>query len=172
MKGFQTVRLAVTDWAATLSDPVARAGLEAELVEILTPDVLRHLPAPLQLSNSDGAVTDWTAARAEEGTVYLVKDSATEELAGLLFLAMMSEQPESKQCHVGYLLAERAWGKGYATELVTGLVDALKPEAPLTLLGGVDTENPASARVLEKVGFRKQAGLSVEHTTIFVLQLL
>ena len=171
MKGFQTERLAVTDWAETLSDPKTRTDLEAELVEILTPDVVRHLPVPLQLAGSDNAITEWTSARAEEGTVFLVTVSTTEELSGLMLLAMMSEPSEAKQCHVGYLLAERAWGKGYATELVTGLVEAMKSEAPVTLLGGVDTENPASARVLEKAGFRPNAQLSDDGTSIFVLEL-
>ena len=84
---------------------------------------------------------------------------------------MFGTPADEKRCHIGYLLAEPTWGKGYATELVTGLVEALRSEAPMTLLGGVDTKNPASARVLEKAGFRLSAELSDDETSIFALEL-
>ena len=51
------------------------------------------------------------------------------------------------------MLAESAWGKGFATELITGLVNWCRENAIKSITGGVEHNNPASARVLEKCGF-------------------
>ncbi len=59
------------------------------------------------------------------------------------------------EVRVGYVLAESAWGQGYASELLCGFVaqwDARRPAA--RLLAGVDRDNAASRRVLEKAGFQ------------------
>ncbi|XBQ17409.1 MAG: GNAT family N-acetyltransferase [Oceanicaulis sp.] len=53
----------------------------------------------------------------------------------------------------GYWLAPSAWGKGYATEAGRAMVAALTARGARTLKAGWFTDNPASARVLEKLGF-------------------
>lgn len=80
------------------------------------------------------------------------------------------------------MLAEPFWGKGFGTEIVAGLVnfsqqlvasdaDAFGKELRC-LKGGVSSDNPASAHILRKCGFREakeQAGSADE--TMFELIL-
>ena len=54
---------------------------------------------------------------------------------------------------IGYMFAQSAWGKWYASELVLGLVATLRAAGFKYAFGGVADQNPASARVLEKAGF-------------------
>jgi RimJ/RimL family protein N-acetyltransferase len=56
-------------------------------------------------------------------------------------------------------LAHRLWGRGLATEIANVLVDwhrAHPMNEPGTLTAFATTDNVASRRVLEKVGFRLQ----------------
>lgn len=151
MTGFATKRLRVTPWEAALDDPAGRPALERRLAQILTPPVLRPLPPSVQLDETEGQTANWIAARRDVSDVWLVETDGT--LIGLLML--FSDPDGDEDCaHLGYLFAEEAWGKGYATELVRGLAAHLDGTARITLLAGVDRANPASARVLEKSGFR------------------
>ena len=55
---------------------------------------------------------------------------------------------------LGYVLAPEVWGKGYASEAVTAVVDAaFSLTHCVEIHASVRVENPASRRVLEKVGF-------------------
>jgi RimJ/RimL family protein N-acetyltransferase len=53
----------------------------------------------------------------------------------------------------GYWYAVSAWGRGVATEAGQAMVDALREAGAARLTAGYFTTNPASARVLEKLGF-------------------
>ena len=58
----------------------------------------------------------------------------------------------SVEVRLGYLLAENAWGKGFASELIEGFVDWCRGQEAITsLAGGVEADNAASRRVLELV---------------------
>lgn len=55
---------------------------------------------------------------------------------------------------IGYTLASRHWGNGYAVEAVQALVDWLfTDESRTRLTGMLHPDNPASAMVLERTGF-------------------
>ena len=63
---------------------------------------------------------------------------------------------------VGYWLAEDAWGRGYATDanrLVAHL--AFRHLSATALVAEVFHGNDASARVLEKVGYRRRPGIEL-----------
>ena len=73
----------------------------------------------------------------------------------LLFLAEWAAS-SAVEIRVGYLLAEPYWGRGFASELIAGLVAWCRQQPSVEFLaGGVAADNPASARVLEKNGFRQ-----------------
>ena len=56
---------------------------------------------------------------------------------------------------IGYWLAAKHWGKGYATEAVRALIDhAFTDLAVPALQSNVRVTNPTSRRVLEKCGFQ------------------
>jgi len=53
----------------------------------------------------------------------------------------------------GYWFARNAWGAGYATEAGAAMIAACEAEGVGPLQAGHYTDNPASGRVLEKLGF-------------------
>ena len=64
---------------------------------------------------------------------------------------------------IGYLLAPEAWGEGYATDAVGLLCEYAFDERRLNeVVAAVYATNPASARVLEKVGFQREGVLRRE----------
>jgi len=68
--------------------------------------------------------------------------------------------------HIGYLLGESYWGKGYATEILKGLIGFLESEDKITnLIAGVAKDNVASIKLLHKLGFIKSS--SEDNGTIF-----
>ena len=60
------------------------------------------------------------------------------------------------EAEIGYTLAPESQGTGYATEIVTALLDYLYTQAHFTnITASVDPDNAPSIRVLEKTGFHK-----------------
>jgi RimJ/RimL family protein N-acetyltransferase len=59
----------------------------------------------------------------------------------------------SGSVEIGYWVARSFWGLGYATEACTALVDIARTLRLASLEGSHFVDNPASARVLEKLGF-------------------
>jgi len=55
---------------------------------------------------------------------------------------------------LGYWIARSFWGYGYATEASIALIDIAKSLGIVQLEGSHFLDNPASARVLEKLGFK------------------
>ncbi len=72
---------------------------------------------------------------------------------------MLAESPldeSTVDVRIGYVIAETSWGRGLATELLSGLVDWMRIEPSIhTLTGGVDLTNHASVRVMENNGFHR-----------------
>ena len=54
---------------------------------------------------------------------------------------------------MGYWIAKPFWGRGYATEACVALIDIARTLGIPALEGSHFLDNPASARVLEKLGF-------------------
>lgn len=85
---------------------------------------------------------------------YFVLDNTTSKTIGLI--KFVEDSPGVIE--IGYSLFEEHWGKGYATEMAEAMVAyALQALKPQKLIGFVDSRNPASMRVLEKVGLIKES---------------
>ena len=115
------------------------------------------------------AVERWIVERKAESDVYTVRSIISGEFLGLLILA---KPPGVSDIHLGYLFAETAWGNGYATELLRGVVTVAKANKSgrsIKLVAGVERDNAASIRVLEKAGFDRAEGSDVETDTYFYL---
>ena len=163
---FDTDRLTVRSWDRELSDTVARRRLVTELESLLDPQVLAHLPPSLQ--RTEGTVEDWIGAAGAESRVHTVRCHEGSRLVGLLILAHFPDEEALLSLHLGYLFAVEAWGNGYATELVTGLVSWSAGQSfDIRITGGVGKDNPASAAVLRKAGFERSAALSTSDTDMF-----
>ncbi|WP_127106354.1 GNAT family N-acetyltransferase [Pararhodobacter zhoushanensis] len=148
---FTTERLSVVRWAPILGDPAQRSALERELDTLLSAEVLSDLPPSMQRQATGQSVSAWIDDRAAESDVFVLRGLMEQKLVGLLILNVTPDPVPL--LHLGYLLDHAVWGRGYATELVCGLLKAAQRAAPLRLIGGVSRDNPASARVLQKAGF-------------------
>ncbi|SDE07974.1 GNAT family N-acetyltransferase [Kordiimonas lacus] len=170
---FETDRLTVTHWRADLADPEARRALELTLPGILAPETTAFLPPHMQLGAAAEAAT-WIDARAAESDVCLVK-THDDMLLGLLIL-FVADEDERMVVRIGYLLDQAQWGKGYASELLAGLVDWCRGQVqsggkPMELIGGVEADNGASIRVLEKAGFALEGDTSTDTNRYYHLQV-
>jgi RimJ/RimL family protein N-acetyltransferase len=68
--------------------------------------------------------------------------------------AISLERRGTDRLTLGYALAPEIWGKGFATESVRVMVDAAFSLSSVSVIdASVQVDNPASRRVLEKVGF-------------------
>ncbi len=72
-------------------------------------------------------------------------------------------EPDSRNAIIGYFVDKQHWSNGYATEMVQALVRFGFEQLQLhRIYANCDAENPATRRVLEKVGMR-QEGLLRQH---------
>lgn len=63
-----------------------------------------------------------------------------------------------RQAYLGYTLARSAWGQGYASEAAHKLLDYLFRVLDLhRVIADCDIDNAASIRLLERLGFRREA---------------
>lgn len=169
MENFETTRLRVEGWRPSVARRSSRELLIDELTSVLTCTVMRHLPAVLHVEQTRDAIAQWIADRNAETEVLTLRDRTLSTLLGLLILAEIPDNDGRRSLHLGYLFGQAAWGRGYATELVSGLVEQVKSQGTAArIVGGVENANKASARVLEKAGFEKLTLLSNKRQTFFV----
>ncbi len=167
---FETDRLTVAVWDDVIASSEERAALSRDLIGVLTPPVLAHLPPSMQLSHP-AEISDWTTARQAESTVLTVRATGAD-LVGLVILARAPGEMYPDTFHIGYLLAEAAWGHGYATELIAGLVAWFRKQGDaVQLWGGVSRDNGASARVLTKNGFVSDEASATADAEIYGLYI-
>lgn len=123
---------------------------------MMTDAVTRYLPDSWQGRYDPARAEAWIAARESEGPLLVVTERATDEVVGLLLLfESANDDATAIGIRLGYLLAEAAWGRGLATELVGGLVDWCRRRPTIhTLIGGVADNNQASIRALASNGFQ------------------
>ncbi len=73
-------------------------------------------------------------------------------------VAFLISKSDPRQAHIGCTLARQAWGKGYAKEAVSRLLDYLFRDLNLhRVVAGCDVENIRSFSLLERLGFRREA---------------
>lgn len=145
---FQTARLTVkeADLELSLSE---RSALHQRIPQILTPAVVENLPPYFHGIDSCHLAQQWLEHMLAESRLFLVSsDDGT--LMGLLFAYVDNDN----DAHIGYLLAQEFWGKGFASELLQGFISEVSnSENWSKLIGGVDQTNIASAKLLKKLGF-------------------
>ncbi len=117
------------------------------------PEVMRHVGhGPVaDLAATERLLAAYADHQAAHGFgFWAVQERASGELVGDAGL----ERTLRGEVELGYTLARAAWGRGYATEAGELCVAEARELGLSELVGVVDVGNPASARVLEKLGFR------------------
>lgn len=146
------------------------------------PDVVRYVPySPLDLADVERRIaTTWSTTRFTQqgdGVCLAVEEQSTGELLGDVVLFWRSEADRAGE--VGYIFDPRFSGRGYATEAVGALLalgfDGLGLHR---ITAELDERNTSSARVVERLGFRREARLvdsgwfKEEWSTLLVFGLL
>ncbi|MFC4293135.1 GNAT family N-acetyltransferase [Sphingorhabdus arenilitoris] len=65
---------------------------------------------------------------------------------------------------IGYWIARPYWGLGYASEAARAVVSIARAIGHRRLISGHFTDNPASGRVLRKIGFRPTGEVVLRHS--------
>jgi len=127
------------------------------IVKLLTPKVTENLPPYFRKVNSIIKAHEWLKKTLSEGDLYLVEMKATKTEDTKSLVGFIFTNREEQQVHIGYLLGEAYWRKGLASELLKGFIDfAKKEQGCKKIIGGVDINNHASAKLLTKLGFVAQ----------------
>jgi RimJ/RimL family protein N-acetyltransferase len=75
-------------------------------------------------------------------------------------IGMIDLRPQGERVEIGYVLARPFWGQGYVTEAAQALVEwALSQPEIYRVWAVCDVQNTASAKVLEKLGMRREGVL-------------
>ncbi|MFM5929660.1 MAG: GNAT family N-acetyltransferase [Novosphingobium sp.] len=96
----------------------------------------------------------WFAAQQQDKRmphffVTLPTSSKPAEIIGCVGLG-----PDGDDTELGYWFAREHWGKGYASEAARAVIGLARTLGHQHLVAGHFVDNPASGRVLRKVGFK------------------
>ena len=122
---------------------------------------------------SDTKVADhvsWDVHSSSEMTQSLVKQWVESyasptvyrwgiEQEGVLIgdIAVVRWQEREESCEIGYCLGSRYWNRGLMTEALKRVIDYLMDDVGFhRIMLCHDTKNPASGRVMEKCGLKKE----------------
>lgn len=151
---FVTHRLAIGPWAHVAG--ASGLDLAAVVADILTVVSTAGLPEPWRGDYSIERATTWIAERDAESPTLLVTEIESGKAIGLVILVETPVAGGAVDMRIGYVIAERAWSRGFGSEVLVGLATwALSEPSIRTLTAGVDVANGASVRVLEKSGFEQ-----------------
>ena len=147
--GFKTERLSVST-AELWSETAVHSKLLDSVLCLLTPAVVKSLPGNFQGITSLTSAENWLKTMMAESQLFVVQLSNSDNIVGFIFLY----DGEDGTAHVGYLLGESYWGRGLATELMTGFVSwCTDYTESKQLIAGVEQDNQASVGLLVKLGF-------------------
>jgi RimJ/RimL family protein N-acetyltransferase len=122
------------------------------------PEVCRYVSWPRHRSRADAeSFLRYAISAGETGheRIWVIAERDTSAVAGTIGLRVQGHRME-----LGYALARRCWGKGFATEAAEAVVAwALAQAEVLRVWAVCDVDNVASARVLEKIGMRREGRL-------------
>ncbi len=72
--------------------------------------------------------------------------------------------PSEGEIELGYWIARQHWGQGYATEAGRAVIDLARMLGHERLVASHFTDNPASGRVLRKLGFAPTGTVRLRHS--------
>jgi len=133
--------------------PVPPTDYEAYRAMIDNPNIARmtgSIPHPVDLA----FVVERLESRAKEEAELGNRAERGIYVDGLLVGGALYFPNEKNGCEIGYFIAEEHWGKGYATKAAEAIVALARTHGFTGILFAQHAkDNPASGRVLEKIGF-------------------
>jgi len=129
------------------------------VVELLSPKVVQNLPPYFHNIDSITDAKIWLDHMVDESQLFVIAQKSSALTIGFLFIY----EQDNGEAHIGYLLGEDYWQKGFASELLSAFIEyATKEQKYSKLIGGVDKSNKSSAYLLEKLGFKVQGSSAGE----------
>jgi RimJ/RimL family protein N-acetyltransferase len=115
---------------------------------------LASLPWPYQQGDAEAYLGTAFGPTHCAFLITLRRDPAGTEIIGGIGLHPAPDAPDGPP-EIGYWIAEAHWGKGYATEAARAVIHIARDALKLPQLkSGYFVDNPASGRVLRKLGFK------------------
>lgn len=112
--------------------------------------MLVRVPWPYALEGAVWWINQWLEGRENGWCFAITERQHPDHLVGIV-----SVEPANGSYEMGWWLAQTFWGRGYMTEAVEAVVNHVWREDPKTILkAGAISDNPASLRIQEKLGFK------------------
>ena len=146
---FETPRLRLRQWRAADREPFA--ALNAD------PEVMEFFPATLDRAASDRAIDNWQAQIAERSWgLWAAEIRDTGQFIGFVGLTIPRYALPFCPCvEVGWRLARRFWGQGFATEAARGALGVGFGTLELVeIVSYTALANLRSRAVMERIGMR------------------
>lgn len=103
-------------------------------------------------------LTRWINGYASGSYTWVVEIKETNEIIGSI--GAIHADKKNENCELGYCYASKHWNKGYGTEALKAVLAFLIKDCGFHLVEAChNSENPASGRVMEKAGMKKEAVL-------------
>jgi len=142
-----TARLRLRPFRPDDAAEVARLACRAEIAATTL-----AIPHPYTLADAEAWIAGQPGAAAS-GSAFLF--AITDRSGVLLGTIGLHVVPIHRRAELGYWIGVEHWGRGYATEAGRAVLDfGFGPLALNRIEAHAFPENPASSRVLEKLGFR------------------
>lgn len=157
---FETRRLRLVAWQERHIAPLAAMNAD--------PEVMRYFPATLTQEQTRASVEMWRNQFAERGwSNWAVELKHSGEFIGFVGLSIPRHQlPFSPCVEVGWRLARRFWGHGYATEGARASLAVGFGQLGLAeIVSFTALDNLPSRAVMERIGMRN-TGRDFEHPAV------
>ncbi len=154
----ETERLLLRDWTEADAAPFAAINSDPRVMEFFT--------RPLSQAESDAFLARNQANIAADGWgLYAVEEKATGDFIGYVGLARPGfEAHFTPAIEIGWRLARRTWGQGYASEAARAVVGhAFGPLGLDALVSFTAEWNKPSRRVMEKIGMTRDPAEDFMH---------
>ncbi|QDX27922.1 GNAT family N-acetyltransferase [Sphingomonas suaedae] len=118
-------------------------------------EVVRNLgraPWPYALGDAKAFLADQASVASGSGASFLICafDHGVSRIVGGIGFGPYDDEPHE----FGYWITPDAWGRGFATEAGRAVIDIARTLRVPRLSAGHYVDNPASGRVLRKLGFQ------------------
>lgn len=110
---------------------------------------LSRAPWPYPIEAAETFLTSFGDVLEPKFLVFEHQGGAVRLIGGV-GLSEWKDEPNE----LGYWFTPEAWGRGYATEAARGVLQAAKARGIRRVTAGHFIDNPASGKVLRKLGFR------------------
>jgi RimJ/RimL family protein N-acetyltransferase len=160
MAGLRTDRLALRRWRDSDLEPWAAMNAD--------PEVREHLGDLLTREQSDAAVARFQAEFDQRGYGWwAVEVRATGEFVGFAGLDQVDDDMPFTGVEIGWRLARRAWGQGYATEAALRVLAYGFDALGLSEILAVTTAgNLRSRAVMRRIGMTRDPADDFDHPTV------